>query len=398
MIRRQLLALGLASAALVQLVETPYARACGCLSPPSVTEGDFAVNQAAEQIVFEVEPGWVTAHVLIRYTGDPASFAWIVPVPEVPELGISPSSAFGLLDQATAPIVQVTTDNVCPISEYTCRYAETEGSSSGGFGCGGMAAAKDVSGYNGADAGTSGDAAGSMPPPVTVINEQTIGDYQTVTFQASQASAATQWLRDNGFVVNNTTSIYMESYIQANMVFVAAKLVPGASVTAIKPLRMRYRAAYPSVPLILTAVAAQPHLTITSFIYSDTPYKPMGHPIVSLDASRLAKDPTGRFNYPMLMARQIDEAGGDGFVVEYSGSSSPSNVSQNYCCSYGYDYCNIANDGQCQCPGTTIDATDCEAVGDLNEGVALLQQLRTEESSLTRLTTRISPEEMTFDP
>ena len=76
-----------------------------------------------------------------------------------------------------------------------------------------------------------------------MINEQVVGDYQTVTFAASDAAAATQWLSDNGFIVNPTTSIYMESYIQANMVFVAAKLVPGAGINAIKPLSMKYRAA-----------------------------------------------------------------------------------------------------------------------------------------------------------
>src|SRR5215213_9736795 len=91
----------------VLLVDTPAADACGCLSPPAVTEGEYAVNQRAEQIIFEVEPGWVTAHVLIKFAGDPAKFAWIIPVPEVPELAISPLSAFGLLDRATAPSVNV---------------------------------------------------------------------------------------------------------------------------------------------------------------------------------------------------------------------------------------------------------------------------------------------------
>ena len=70
--------------------------------------GDYAVNQRAEQIIFEVEPGWVTAHVLIKYAGAPEKFAWIIPVPEVPELGISPVSAFGLLDKLTEPDVGVT--------------------------------------------------------------------------------------------------------------------------------------------------------------------------------------------------------------------------------------------------------------------------------------------------
>src|SRR5215207_7217552 len=115
-------ALGSVVSLAVLLVDTPAAYACGCLSPPAVTEGDYAVNQSAEQIIFEVEPGWVTAHVLIKYAGDPASFAWIVPVPEVPELGISPVSAFGLRDKATAPLVSVSDENICPISEWKCEY------------------------------------------------------------------------------------------------------------------------------------------------------------------------------------------------------------------------------------------------------------------------------------
>src|SRR6185503_12522449 len=111
----------LVTAAAVLVAQTPVAYACGCLSPPAVTEGDYAVNQSAEQIIFEVEPGWVTAHVLIRYSGDPKQFAWIVPVPELPELAISPSSAFGIIDRATAPDVVTDVENICPVSEWECR-------------------------------------------------------------------------------------------------------------------------------------------------------------------------------------------------------------------------------------------------------------------------------------
>src|SRR5258706_3661161 len=94
---RRHLVLGLVVAALARDVRP--AAACGCLSPPSVPSGEYAINQNGEQIIFETEPGWVTTHVLIRYSGDPAKFASLVPVPEVPELGISPVSAFGLLDK-----------------------------------------------------------------------------------------------------------------------------------------------------------------------------------------------------------------------------------------------------------------------------------------------------------
>src|SRR6187399_3088088 len=102
---RVAIALGLVAAL---LGDVRRAEACGCLSPPAVTAGDYAVNQRAEQIIFEVEPGWVTAHVLIKYAGAPESFAWIVPVPEAPtEMDVSPVTAFGLIDRATAPQVSV---------------------------------------------------------------------------------------------------------------------------------------------------------------------------------------------------------------------------------------------------------------------------------------------------
>jgi Uncharacterized protein conserved in bacteria (DUF2330) len=393
---RHILAFGLATAALVNLIEAPVAQACGCLSPPAVTAGDYAVNQSAEQIIFEAgEPGWVTAHVLIRYAGDPAQFGWLIPVPEAPELAISPVSAFGLLDQATAPLIQLGVDDLCPQSEWDCHY---DARPSSGGGCGG--AARDNASGGGAveDASAgAGDAAGSQPP-VTVINEQTVGDYQTVTFSASNAAAATQWLHDNGFIVNSTTSIYMESYIQANMVFVAAKLVPGAGVKAIKPLRMHYRAAYPSIPLILTAVAAQPHLTVTAFVFGNQAFRPMGYPVVTIPQNRLARDPSGRLNYPMLLARTVDEAGGNGFAIEYRGTAAPVSVGTSSCCTGSYDFCGIANNGQCECPGSELDQTDCAAAGDLLDGVALLQTLGTTYSWLTRITTRLSPEQMTFDP
>ncbi|HEX5059166.1 MAG TPA: DUF2330 domain-containing protein [Kofleriaceae bacterium] len=391
---RHALAAGLAllTAGAVLLAQTPVAQACGCLSPPAVTEGQYAVNQSAEQIIFETEPGWVTAHVLIKYAGDPAKFAWIIPVPEVPELAISPVSAFGLLDKLTAPDISVSSENICPISEWTCQYNDP-------VYCGGFGGADDLGEGGGSGAGASADAgAGAPGDPVTVINEQVVGDYQTVTFRASEAAAATQWLRDNGFIVNQTTSIYMESYVQANMVFVAAKLIPGAGVKAIKPLKMRYRAAYPMVPLILTAVAAEPHLTVTTFIYGDRPFRPLGHPVVEINPERIARDSANRSNYPQVLARTIDEAGGDAFAIEYRGSPLASNLGNSFCCQNSYDSCNVGNNGQCECPGSTLDEADCSKQGDLNDGVKLLDELATKYTALTRITTRVSPEEMTFDP
>lgn len=382
----------LVAASAVTFAGVRIAEACGCVSPPIPDKApDYAVNQRAEQIIFEVEQNWVTAHVLIKYAGEPSSFAWIVPVPEAPELGISPSAAFGVLDQLTAPQVSATLENICPISEWGCRYHPAPD-------CGG---GEDDDSPSFSDAAVSSDAGGGgSPPPVTVIDEQVVGDYQTVTFRASEAALATQWLRDNGFIVNQTTALYMDPYVDAGMVFVAAKLVPGAGVDAIKPLRLRYRAPFPMVPLVLTAVAAEPHLTVTTYLYGQTAFRPMSHPVVSIDAADIATDATGRNNYPMVLARAVDEAGGDGFAVEYRSFAPTPNYNVNtFCCETGgFDVCGVSNNDRCECPRDEYDREDCEARGDLIEGVALVDSLALRHPQLTRITTRISPEEMRFDP
>lgn len=397
-------AVALVAACSVTFAGVRIADACGCVSPP-IDDKDYAVNQLSEQIIFEVEQNWITAHVLIKYAGEPEKFAWIVPVAEAPELSLSPASAFGFLDQATKPDVSVDVNNLCPVSEWTCQYHPApDCGGGGGGGCGVMAsdnAGGDDDWADSLDAAASADGAsgGGGGDPVTVIDEQVVGDYQTVTFRASEAAAAAQWLRDNGFIVNATTTLYMEPYVEQNMVFVAAKLVPGAGVSSIKPLRMRFRAPFPMIPLVLTAVAAEPHLTVTAFVYANQPFRPMSHPVVTIDPARIAQDRNGRVNYPMVLARTVDEAGGDGFAIEYRGAPAlPQFGGNTPCCGASFDFCGTGNNGQCECPRDDYDRADCEATGDVVEGVELLDDLAQRHTTLTRVTTRISPEEMRFDP
>jgi MYXO-CTERM domain-containing protein len=369
------------------------ADACGCLSPPvPVDDEEFAVNQQAEQIIFEVEEAHVSAHVLIKYAGAPERFAWILPVPNLPELSLSSTAAFGLLDRATAPQVTVQPRNLCPQSGYACRYHPAPE-------CGDPNPDPDPGGY--ADAGAAiPDAGGATPPPVDVIDRQVVGSYDTVIFSAGDAAAAVAWLNAEGFIVNQTMSPFMQPYADAGMLFVAAKLVAGADVSEIRPLRVRYGGTTPMIPLELTAVAAEPHMTITAYIYGDAIYRPMDQPLVTIDPDRISRDASGRANYPMVLSRTIDDLGGDGFVAEYAGPPALPDFDQGTgCCTSGWDICGVEFDGICSCPGTDFDADDCaREAPELVEGLQLLDRLATSHGMLTRLTTRLSPEEMTFDP
>lgn len=330
------------------------ADACGCLSPPvPVDDGEFAVNQQAEQIIFEVEPANVSAHVLIRYAGAPSSFAWILPVPNLPELALSDAGIFGLLDQVTSPQVSVGTASLCPQSSYTCEYHPSPT-------CGEPDPTDNPGGFVDAGNGSAPDAlGGGDASPVDVLDRKTVGNYETVVFAAGDAAAAVDWLVAEGFIVNQTMAPFMQPYADAGMLFVAAKLVPGADVSEIHPLRIRYQGTTPMIPLKLTAVAAEPHMTVTAYIFGDDVYRPTGHPLTTIDSARISRDANGRTNYPMVLARAIDDAGGDAFVAEYTGYPDLPDFDQGTgCCNTDYDWCGVQWDGICSCPDKDFDAED----------------------------------------
>ncbi len=381
--------LALGATLMLGKVQPQNAEACGCLSPPApaLDDEEFAVNQQAEQIIFEVEEGFVTAHVMIRYAGHPEQFAWLVPVPAVPELSLSPAAGFGLLDSATAPDILVSQKDICPVSQWQCSFAD-------------MPSCEDPRAGNAQDASAaSQDAGDGSAPPVEVLDRQVVGSYETITFAAGDTAAAVQWLRTEGFIVNETMAPYMQPYADAGMLFLASKLVAGADVSQIKPLKMRFPAPNPMIPLQLTAVAADPHMTITAYVYGDAFFAPEGHTLVEIDPTWLSEDADGRSNYPMVLARAIDEAGGDGFVAEYRGDPAIVDFDQGTgCCSSNSDICGIEFDGICSCPGNEFDALDCEGYEELVEGADFVNALAQKYGSLTRLTTRMSPEDMTYDP
>ena len=363
-------------------------------------------------------------------------------VPSVPELALSSADAFALIDRQTAPSIQVQTRDICPSAAYLCREPVRPNCGRGGT-TNASADSAPSPVFDGAMAAPAdmGPASAPAPPPVLVYNREVIGSYDTVTFGAGDAMAAVQWLNDNGFITNQTMAPYMQPYLDGGNVFIAAKLVPGAGSDEIQPLRMRYEATHASIPIQLTAIAAEPYMTITAFIYGNSTASPLDGHMVELDQGRLSADPKGRSNYPMLLSRTLEEAPPKGFVREYAGAPPRATLSQ--CCAPPVglspvsgppqmpppapdltmlqadagagdagaaepepevpqpspgDPCGLANDEVCQCPGTQLDAADCGNERTTRSAEALVSSLANKFSVFTRLTIRLSPEMMTFDP
>ena len=77
------------------------ALACGGFFCDNVGGGQPGVEQAGEVVIFGASEGEVTMHVGITYEGPADAFAWVLPLPSEPDIGVSPQTLFDLLQQRT---------------------------------------------------------------------------------------------------------------------------------------------------------------------------------------------------------------------------------------------------------------------------------------------------------
>ena len=79
------------------------ARACGgCFHPP--TEVPTVVTD--HRMLFSVSQKQSTLYDQIKYSGEPASFAWVLPIVGTVDVGLSADVVFGGLDQLTQTTIE----------------------------------------------------------------------------------------------------------------------------------------------------------------------------------------------------------------------------------------------------------------------------------------------------
>lgn len=315
--------------------------------------GETVVDQSAERIVFkQTADGGLETLLDIRYQGDPNSFAWVIPVAGVAQKKeIIDLSIFELLDSITAPTVAQS----CVAEAGAAR----------------------------GDAGAPGDAADAgppelsvnEPPPVTVLDRQVVGQYDIATLDATDAAALTTWLRDNGYRITDEMVPFLKLYLGQGLKFMAIKLVDGAGLDGIKPLRLRYAAGTPLVPLRLASLAAVPEMGLTVIHLGESRITPANTAELEVDLNQLAWDDVSKTsNWSTLVARAIDANGGEGMIVDFAGDAE-----------------SVRSLAQDESQGRFIEGEDQlkarQDVADLLAGVKYV----------TRLTGRYSPEEMGID-
>lgn len=297
------LGLTLTAGALLGATLTPTpAQACGgtfCDSGPTA----MPVDQSGENILFVMDGDHVEAHVQIQYEGSAERFAWIVPMPEIPEVSVGSQRLFENLLRSSVPSYgQQLSFDQCGVG------AGQGGTSSGGSG-------------GSASGGGSGGSSGGGGP--TVVFRESVGSFEVVALQGGTATEVVEWLDTNGYQNVDSAPALLNKYVQKGFVFVALKLSAGADTDEIHPLVFRYQGDEPCVPIELTAVAAVEDMGIRTFFLGDDRVVPTNYKHVTLNPARLDWLQSGA-NYTQTVSRAVDSpiASGHAFVTEYAGNSS----------------------------------------------------------------------------
>ncbi len=277
------------SAAIAYAAPSP-ARACGGTFCDGAN--GMPVNQTGENILFAIDGGFVEAHVQISYEGgDAAQFSWIVPVPEIPEVDVGSLRLIENLRAATVPTYGFTTTTDC------------EDSSASGIGF-----------------ITAPDGGGVSHEDPQVVELSTVGAFDFVVLQGGTAESLMQWLADNGYAPNPLAPALFESYLDQGSVFVAFKLNHRAGIEDLHPVVIRYPGDEPCIPIRLTAVAAREDMDIRAFFLGSERVLPTNYKHVGINRTQLdwlQRAP----NYGAVVAKALDEAGGRAFMTEYAGTT-----------------------------------------------------------------------------
>ena len=274
------------AAFLCLLLGAPAARACGGFFCTT-----FPMNQVAENILFIQGEGTVTTHVQLLYSGTASDFAWILPLPSVPELAVSHNQIFTQLQFSTQPFFQLNFEEQeeCGFGPIVLRSAD--------------ATAVEES------------------AEVEVIAREQVGPYDTAVITSEDPQAVVDWLVDNEYQLGDLGVPLLTPYVEGGFYFLALKLAAESEVGDLQPIAMTYAAETPGIPIRLTAVATEPDLGVLAWVLAEHRAIPENYLHVQINEA-LVDWFSGGFNYPEVVTQAANEAGGQAFVTDYAGPSS----------------------------------------------------------------------------
>ncbi len=283
--------IGAAALGLAFAIAAPDARACGgCFPPPG--ENQSVVTD--HRMILSVSKTQTTLYDQIQYSGEPSSFAWVLPISGTVTVGLSADTLFGALGNLTTTVVQQPPDG-CP-PPPNCGYGADEAQSAGSSG---------------------GLASPTSPPAVDVLKRETVGPYETVQLRSTDAKALENWLVQNGFAIPEDVKPVIAAYVREGFDFLALKLLPGKGVQTMRPVRISSQGASAKLPLRMVAAGTGAVVGITLWVIGEGRYEPQSFPSFVITDRDLVWDWSTRVsNYKELRAQKSGALQGRGWEIE----------------------------------------------------------------------------------
>ncbi len=206
------------------------------------------------------------------------------------------------------------------------------------------------------DFATASDASAEEDGGVEVFASGEVGPFGFDVIGSSNPAAMIDWLRDNNYTVDQSMEPLIDVYVEEEFSFIAMRLLDGETSESIAPVELTYPGTQPMIPLRLTAIAAFDNMPIFTWFFADEQVVPDNYGHMSIHTDEITFFEFSGNNYTSLVRQRADAFdGGQAFITEYAGPAS-----------------------------------------ELNSASPYVQERS--DRYLTRLTTYISPEEMTVDP
>ncbi len=287
------------------------ASACGGFFPD--IQQTETTQVAGHKMILSISQTQTTLWDQVSYSGDPSSFAWVLPIKGVVDVGLSADSLFQFLDFQTSVIVASPT--------ISCDRPPS---------CGTEPEDRFLGGGGGS----------STPPPVTVTitAHAVVGPYETVQLHSSDPAALSTWLTDHNFAIPADIKPLIDSYVSDGFDFLAMKLIPGKDVTAMRPVRVTMPGASPVLPLRMVAAGTGATTPVSLLVVGEGRYEAASMPNLLIDPAQLVWDwDTQSGNYAAVEKAMLAANQGKAWLVESAANSQGMDL-QGYIVSNPDDY------------------------------------------------------------
>jgi hypothetical protein len=183
-----------------------------------------------------------------NYSGNPADFAWILPIRHDPSVRIAVADErfLGALDLMSRLSLELPPPPPppCPSCPSFCWRGSQD-----------AAVFSDAPAF-GID----------TPNSVDVVRQEIVGPYQVAIVNSNNANDLRRWLTDNGYAVPPSIEPVIDYYVGLQSDFIALRLRPGVGINRMTPVRVTTAGYAPTLPLRMVAAGVSDIVGLELFV------------------------------------------------------------------------------------------------------------------------------------